>query len=92
MRWILYALLAMNAAGFAVTGWDKRCARSGARRVSERALFLWALLGGSLGVYAGMLAFRHKTQKWYFKYGVPAIVLVQIALGLKLLAKLPLFV
>ena len=50
------------------------------------------LLGGSLGVYAGMLAFRHKTQKWYFKYGVPAIVLVQIALGLKLLAKLPLFV
>ena len=83
MQWILYAVLAMNVMGFAVTGWDKRCARVGAWRVSEQALFLWAILGGALGVYAGMLTFRHKTQKWYFKYGIPAIAFIQIALCLK---------
>lgn len=62
-------------------GLDKgRAQRRGARRVPERALFLCALLGGSPGALLGMWAFRHKTKHWYFKYGLPAILLLQLGL------------
>ncbi|MDY3868949.1 MAG: DUF1294 domain-containing protein [Pyramidobacter sp.] len=84
MKWIFAALALLNAAGFAATFWDKRCAQTESWRISEKALFLWAVCGGSLGVYAAMILFRHKTQKWYFKYGIPLIIVVQaiIAAGI----------
>ena len=64
-----------------ILGLDKgRAQRRGARRVPERALFLCALLGGSPGALLGMWAFRHKTKHWYFKYGLPAILLLQLGL------------
>lgn len=50
------------------------------RRIPERTLILTALVGGSLGVLGGMYKFRHKTQKPLFKYGVPIIIALQIAL------------
>ena len=39
-----------------------------------------AAMFGSIGVYAGMFAFRHKTRKWYFVIGIPALILEQAAL------------
>ena len=43
-------------------------------------LFTCALIGGSIGAIAGMYVFRHKTKHWYFKYGMPAILLAQVVL------------
>lgn len=49
-------------------------------RISERALILTAMVGGSLGIIGGMYKFRHKTQKPLFKYGVPIIIAIQVIL------------
>lgn len=81
--WKLLAgyLLLVNLAGFLLMGLDKRRARRGAWRISEKALFLLAVLGGSLGAIAGMRTFRHKTRHWYFRYGLPALLAVQLPLA-----------
>lgn len=76
---IIY-LLIINIIGFAVMGIDKKRAIRGAWRISEASLFLTAFLGGALGCTLGMQRFRHKTKHWYFRYGLPAITLVQFIL------------
>ena len=50
-------------------------------RVPEKTLFLLPLLGGSVGAVLGMNTFRHKTKHWYFRWGLPAILIVQVALA-----------
>ena len=82
MKWALLWMLALSLADFALMGVDKRRAKRGAWRVKERTFFLLALLGGSPGALLGMWTFRHKTRHWYFKFGLPAILSAQIALGL----------
>lgn len=77
---LLVYLISINLAGFIIMGVDKKRAIRGAWRISEASLFLTAVLGGSLGCILGMQHFRHKTKHWYFKYGMPAILLVQILL------------
>lgn len=79
-------LIAANLAAFGLMGIDKRRARRGKWRVSERALFLPAVLGGALGGTLGMRAFRHKTRHWYFRFGFPLLLIVQLA-GLLWLAR-----
>lgn len=76
----LIYLVVMNLIGFAIMGIDKKRAIRGAWRISEAALFTAALIGGSLGCILGMRQFRHKTKHWYFKYGMPAILMIQILL------------
>ena len=78
-------LLVINLVTFAVYGADKRRARRGAWRVPERTLLLLPLLGGSIGALLGMRVFHHKTKHWYFVWGVPAILLAQLALAAWLL-------
>ena len=73
-------LIIINLVGFVIMGIDKNRARKGAWRISEATLFTIALIGGSIGSIAGMQHFRHKTKHWYFKYGMPLILLVQIVL------------
>lgn len=80
-------LIAINLVTFAVYGADKRRARRGAWRVPEKTLFLLPLLGGSVGALLGMRVFRHKTKHWYFVWGVPAILLAQMALAVWLLRR-----
>ena len=82
---IIIYLVIINIVGYAMMGIDKRKAQKGAWRISEAALFTAALLGGSIGSIAGMQRFGHKTKHWYFKYGMPAILLVQVALAVYLL-------
>ena len=72
-------LLVVTVATFAVYGWDKLCAKWGMWRVPERILLLLALLGGSVGALAAMAIFRHKTRHLKFRYGVPMILILQIA-------------
>lgn len=76
--------LVMTVVTFIVCGWDKFAAGKQMRRVPEKTLFLLSIIGGSIGMFAGMLTFRHKTQHWYFKFGIPAIIVVQFALLLLL--------
>ena len=61
-------------------GIDKRKAIKHAFRIPEATLFLIAFIGGSIGSILGMYTFRHKTRHWYFVYGMPFILIVQIAL------------
>ncbi len=61
-------------------GIDKAKARRRAFRIPEARLFGIALLGGSLGSIAGMYVFRHKTRHWYFVLGMPAILILQVAI------------
>lgn len=72
-------LLVANLAGFAIMGIDKQRAKKHAWRIPEKILFLTSLLGGSIGTWAGMYAFRHKTKHWYFVVGMPVILLLQVA-------------
>lgn len=75
-------IVLVNLFAFLQMGWDKRQSkRPEARRVPEKRLFMTAALGGSLGAVLGMRAFRHKTQHWYFVWGMPLILLAQAALG-----------
>ena len=74
---IIYFIV-INLTGFTIMGVDKKRAVRGAWRISEASLFMTALLGGALGCTLGMKHFRHKTKHWYFKYGMPAIFLVQV--------------
>lgn len=76
---IIFYLLLINIVGYAIMGIDKRRAIRGAFRIPEATLFGTAFLGGSLGCILGMQHFRHKTKHWYFKYGMPAILFLQIA-------------
>lgn len=72
---------AINLAGFISMGVDKSRARRQAWRISERTLFLFAIAGGSIGSIIGMRFFHHKTKHWYFVYGLPAILAVQLVLA-----------
>ena len=71
-------LAIVNFIGFVIMGVDKRRAIRGAWRISEASLFFTAIIGGSLGCILGMEFFRHKTKHWYFKWGMPGILAVQI--------------
>ena len=75
---VIYLIL-MNLIGFGLMGIDKQRARRRDWRIPEKVLFGAALLGGSVGAWAGMYLFHHKTRHWYFVYGMPAILLLQLA-------------
>ncbi len=73
----------INIWAFFVMGHDKRKAIRGhnAERAPEGKMFFLATIFGSIGVYLGMLAFRHKTRKWYFQLGIPLLILQNLATG-----------
>ena len=80
LRIVIFYLLAINLLTFVTYGVDKWKARHNRWRVREAALLLLAALGGSIGALLAMRVFRHKTQHKKFRYGVPALLLVQLAI------------
>ena len=78
--YLTYYLLAINAVAFIIYGIDKYKAKKAKWRISEATLLLLAILGGSIGAWMGMKVWHHKTMHKKFKYGIPAILLIQIAL------------
>ena len=74
-------LIVMNLIGLAVMAMDKSKARHHAWRIPEKTLFLVSILGGSVGTWAGMYLFHHKTKHWYFVVGMPLILAAQLAAG-----------
>ena len=79
-RYLIYYLLVINAATFIIYGIDKDKAKKAKWRISEATLLTMAAVGGSIGAWLGMKAWHHKTQHRKFKYVVPIILLIQIAL------------
>ena len=66
----------MNLLGLIVMGADKWKAKHNAWRIPV------SILGGSVGTWAGMYLFRHKTKHWYFVVGMPLILAIQIVIAL----------
>jgi len=80
IRYVILYFLVLSMLGFLLMGVDKWKARRGAWRIKESTLLLVAALGGSPGALLGMHLFRHKTKHWYFRYGLPALLMLQAAL------------
>ena len=85
---ILIYLLAINAVTFIIYGIDKYKAKHAKWRISEATLLLLAVFGGSIGAWCGMKVWRHKTMHKKFKYGVPMIFLLQLALAVWIVCKM----
>ena len=77
---IIYILIVINIITFLVYGIDKWKAKQGRWRISEGTLLILAIIGGSIGALLGMKVWHHKTKHKKFKYGLPLILLAQIAL------------
>ena len=85
MEEIICYLLAVNIVTFLLYGIDKYKAKKGRWRISEAILLLMAVIGGSIGAWAGMRLWHHKTMHKKFKYGIPLIIIMQVALAVYLL-------
>ena len=79
-RIIIIYLLVINIATFFTYGIDKWKAKKSKWRIREVSLLALAVLGGSIGAWLGMKVWHHKTMHKKFKYGVPAILILQLAL------------
>ena len=75
----LFYFLAVSVIAMLVTAIDKAAAIKQKRRIRERTLFVWALLGGSVSMYLTMIGIRHKTKHKRFMIGIPFIIVLQIA-------------
>ena len=80
-RILVIYLLAVNLLAFILYGIDKKRARNREWRISERTLIGIAVIGGCIGAILGMHVFHHKTRHWYFRYGLPVILIIQVLLA-----------
>jgi uncharacterized membrane protein YsdA (DUF1294 family) len=77
---VIYYLVIINIVTFLVYGIDKWKARKAMWRVREASLLMLAVLGGSMGAWLGMKVWHHKTQHKKFRYGIPAIIIIQLVI------------
>lgn len=85
MKYVVAYFLIINMLAFWSMYSDKQKAKKKQYRIPEKTLFMLAILGGSIGSIAGMQWCRHKTKHWYFKIGLPLILVVQIILVIAVL-------
>lgn len=76
---IIYYVV-INIIGFLVMFYDKKMAIKNRWRVSEKTLFLIATIFGSVGIYLGMVVFRHKTKHLKFKIGIPVLMFLEFGI------------
>ncbi|MED3549268.1 DUF1294 domain-containing protein [Cytobacillus praedii] len=81
---LMIYFLIINFVGFYIMKADKEKARKHEYRISEKTLWLVAIVLGAIGMTLGMNAFRHKTKHLQFKFGLPLLALADIALCLYL--------
>lgn len=75
-------LVLINVTGYLFMMIDKKRAIKHQYRISERTLWTIAIFFGALGLYIGMISFRHKTKHVKFKYGLPALTLLELGIVL----------
>lgn len=80
-------LLIINALGLLIMLADKEKAKKHLWRIPESTLLTVAALGGSIGCYAGMRLFHHKTRKPKFSIGIPVIFAVQLLIAVYFLQR-----
>ncbi len=85
---ILIYLALVNIVAFVMYGIDKYKAKKAKWRIPEATLLMVAAIGGSIGAWAGMQVWHHKTLHKKFRFGVPAILILQIALAVYVFVKL----
>lgn len=78
-------LAAINLVTFVLYGIDKYKAKKARWRIPEATLLWMAAIGGSIGAWTGMRVWHHKTLHKKFRFGVPAILILQIALAVYLI-------
>ena len=81
LLYIIIYLVIINVITFVVYGIDKWKAKKAKWRIRESTLLGLAAIGGSIGALLAMKILRHKTLHPQFKYGVPLILVAQIAIG-----------
>ena len=84
---ILIYLVAMNVVTFFAYGIDKWKAKRSKWRISEATLLGMAVIGGSIGAWLGMRVWHHKTMHKKFQFGIPLIIVAQIALVIWIISK-----
>ena len=97
---VLIYLAVINVVTFFMYGIDKWKAKKSRWRIREAALLGLAVLGGSIGAWLGMKVWHHKTQHkggnrdidnivggYQFRFGVPAIIIIQLSIIVYLLYK-----
>ncbi|MBP3916981.1 MULTISPECIES: DUF1294 domain-containing protein [unclassified Clostridium] len=78
MKFIFVYIVFTNILLFTLMAIDKQKAKLRQWRISEKTLFILALIGGSIGGILGMYTFRHKTKHLKFTLGFPIIFLFQL--------------
>lgn len=81
---IIGYLLLINLVAFVMYGIDKYKAKKSKWRIPEATLLMLAAIGGAVGAWIGMQVWHHKTLHKKFRFGVPAILLLQLALAVYL--------
>ena len=79
-QYSMYYLFAINIVSFFLYGIDKYKAKKNKWRIPEATLLMIAVIGGSIGAWVGMRLWHHKTMHKKFMYGIPVIIIMQIAL------------
>ena len=87
-QYSMYYLFAINIVSFFLYGIDKYKAKKNQWRISEATLLTMAAIGGSIGAWVGMRIWHHKTMHKKFKYGIPIIIIMQVALAVYLLTNI----
>jgi uncharacterized membrane protein YsdA (DUF1294 family) len=87
--WVVGFYLVTSLICFMLYSVDKRRARFGGWRVSERTLLLWGCIGGWPGAIVAQQKLRHKTQKVRFRQAFWATVIVNV--GLFVVLSTPMF-
>lgn len=82
---IFFYLIAINIFGLLIMFIDKSRAIHKEWRIPEKTLMFISLIGGSIGMFAGMHIFRHKTKHIKFKFGVPFIFIIELLTAVYLL-------
>ena len=77
---IIWYFIILNIITFILMGVDKRKAIKHQWRISEKTLWITAIIGGSIGAIIGMRFFKHKTKHQLFTVGMPLILVVQVVL------------
>ena len=85
---VLIYLVIINVVTFFMYGIDKWKAKKSKWRIRETALLGLAVLGGSIGAWLGMKVWHHKTLHKKFRFGVPLILIAQVALIVWLYCKI----
>ena len=74
LHFIIIYLAIVNITAFVMYGIDK-----------WRTLLGIAIIGGSIGALAGMQIWHHKTLHKKFRYGIPFIIIAQVAIVMLIL-------